>query len=100
MSGSSMDLKKAFDSICAVSGSVGAVMIREDGSIARASGDLCESSEAYALASMMKDAAQLVSMVEPEVKSLTRMTVSRQSDLRVVATPHQGHVFGVKLAKR
>ncbi|KAJ2310856.1 hypothetical protein IWW51_004258, partial [Coemansia sp. RSA 2702] len=94
------DLKKTFDSICAVPGSVGAVMIREDGSIARASGDLCDSGEAYALSNLMKDAAQLMSIIQPESTALTRVTISRQGDTDVVATPHQGHIFGVKLSRR
>ncbi|KAJ2814463.1 hypothetical protein IWW50_007121, partial [Coemansia erecta] len=94
------DLKKTFDSICAVPGSIGAVMIRDDGTIARASGDLCDSSEAYALSNLMKDAAELLSIIRPESPTLTRVTISRQSDTAVVATPHQGHVYGIKLAKR
>ncbi|KAJ1758325.1 hypothetical protein LPJ58_002857 [Coemansia sp. RSA 1591] len=94
------DLKKTFDSICAIPGSIGAVMIREDGTIARASGDLCDSNEAYALSNLMKDAAELLTVIQPDSSSLTRVTISRQSDIAVVATLHQGHVYGVKLAKR
>ncbi|KAJ1743037.1 hypothetical protein LPJ78_003496 [Coemansia sp. RSA 989] len=94
------DLKKTFDSICAVSGSVGAVMVREDGTIARASGDLRDEDEAYALSNLMKDAAELMSIVQPDSPAITRVTISRQSDVAVVATPHQGHIFGVKLSQR
>ncbi|KAJ2118947.1 hypothetical protein IW147_006225 [Coemansia sp. RSA 720] len=94
------DLKKTFDGICAIPGSIGAVMIREDGTIARASGDLCDNNEAYALSNLMKDAAELLTIIRPESSSLTRVTISRQSDIAVVATLHQAHVYGVKLAKR
>ncbi|KAJ2295689.1 hypothetical protein IW139_003727, partial [Coemansia sp. RSA 353] len=89
MSTTNMDLKKTFDSICAIPGSIGAVMIREDGTIARASGDLCDSNEAYALSNLMKDAAELLTVIRPDSSSLTRVTISRQSDIAVVATLHQ-----------
>ncbi|KAJ1733731.1 hypothetical protein LPJ61_001422 [Coemansia biformis] len=94
------ELKKIFDSMCAVPGSVGAVMIREDGSIARASGKLSKSSEAVALSHLVKDAAQLMAMLQPEAGPLTRVTISRQNDVAIAATTLQGYVFGVKLAGR
>ncbi|KAJ1722879.1 hypothetical protein LPJ53_002749 [Coemansia erecta] len=93
-------LKKTFDAICTVPGSVGAVMIREDGEILRASGDMNDPDEAFALSNLMKDAAQLVKIALPEAKSITRLTVSRQSGVTVVATLHHNHVFGVKQVDR
>ncbi|KAJ2709697.1 hypothetical protein H4R19_004121 [Coemansia spiralis] len=95
-----MELKKTFDSMCAVPGSVGAVMIREDGSIARASGKLSKSSDVVALSHLVKDAAQLMAMVRPDAGPLTRVTISRPNEGSVAATIHQGYVFGVKLAGR
>ncbi|KAJ1797402.1 hypothetical protein LPJ59_003166 [Coemansia sp. RSA 2399] len=93
-----MDLKRTFDNICAVPGSQGAVMIRDDGEIARASGELRDIDDAYALSNLMKDAAQLISIVRPDVKTITRATLLNQDGTSIVLTPHQGHVFGVKLA--
>ncbi|KAJ2330457.1 hypothetical protein GGH95_006642, partial [Coemansia sp. RSA 1836] len=94
------DLKKTFDNICALPDSVGAIMVTDAGDIVRASGNLREIHEGRSLAHLMRDVAQLVSILEPETKTITRVTVSRQSGVSVVATPHQGHVFGVKLARR
>ncbi|KAJ1901157.1 hypothetical protein LPJ66_000976 [Kickxella alabastrina] len=96
MTSRSSDLKKIFDSICSVPGSIGAVMIRDDGEIVRASGDLNDPDEAYALSNVMKDAAQLVTIAAPDAKSLTRVTITRQIGVSVVATLHVGHVFGIK----
>ncbi|KAJ1992278.1 hypothetical protein GGI25_005197 [Coemansia spiralis] len=96
----SADLKRTFDNICAVPGSVGAIMIRDDGEIARASGELCEVDDAYALSNLMKDAAQLLAIVRPGVKTLTKATLLRQDGVSVVVTPHQGHVLAVKLTGR
>ncbi|KAJ1666985.1 hypothetical protein EV178_001705 [Coemansia sp. RSA 1646] len=95
-----MDLKRTFDNICAVPGSQGAVMIRDDGEIARASGELRDIDDAYALSNLMKDAAQLISIVRPDIKTLTRATLLNQDGTSIVLTPHQNHVFGVKLAGR
>ncbi|KAJ2852556.1 hypothetical protein IWW36_000185 [Coemansia brasiliensis] len=81
MSTTNMDLKKTFDSICAVSGSVGAVMVREDGTIARASGDLRDEDEAYALSNLMKDAAELMSIVQPDSPALTRKHMDQANSL-------------------
>ncbi|KAJ2803514.1 hypothetical protein H4R20_002864 [Coemansia guatemalensis] len=74
------------------------MMVHEDGTVARASGDLHESTEAFALSSLMKDSAELVAMIRPEATALTRVTISRQSDTTIVATPYQKHIFCVKLA--
>ncbi|KAJ2783311.1 hypothetical protein H4R18_001757 [Coemansia javaensis] len=95
-----MDLKKVFDSVCAVPGSVGAVMVREDGSIFRSSGRLCQKDEAHALSLLAKDAAQLMAMVQPAAGPLSRVTISRPGEGTVVATVYQDHVTAVKLAKR
>ncbi|KAJ2250003.1 hypothetical protein GGI13_004112 [Coemansia sp. RSA 455] len=95
-----MDLKKTFDNICALPDSIGAIMATDAGDIVRASGDLREIHEGRHLAHLMKDVAQLVRIVQPEAKTITRVTVSRQSGVSIVATPHQSHVFGVKLAHR
>ncbi|KAJ1822092.1 hypothetical protein LPJ60_002214 [Coemansia sp. RSA 2675] len=95
-----MDLKKTFDNICALPDSIGAIMVTDAGDIVRASGDLREAHEGRHLAYLMKDVAQLVSIVMPEAKTITRVTISRQSGVSIVATPHMSHVFGVKLAQR
>ncbi|KAJ2225318.1 hypothetical protein H4R99_007541 [Coemansia sp. RSA 1722] len=95
-----MDLKKTFDTICTVPGSIGAVMIREDGEIARTSGDMNDPDEAYALSSLMKDAAQLVTIALPTAKTLTRVAITRQSGTSIVATLHHNHVFAVKQTER
>ncbi|KAJ2747962.1 hypothetical protein GGI20_000049 [Coemansia sp. BCRC 34301] len=94
------DLKKTFDNICVLPDSIGAIMVTDAGDIVRASGSLREVHEGRALAHLTRDVAQLVSIVQPETKTITRVTVSRQSGVSIVATPHQGHVFGVKLAHR
>ncbi|KAJ2079382.1 hypothetical protein H4R24_003826 [Coemansia sp. RSA 988] len=73
-------------------------MVHEDGTVVRASGDLHEGGEGFALSWLMKDAAELVGMTRPEATALTRVTISRQSDATVIATPYQKHVFCVKLA--
>ncbi|KAJ1931305.1 hypothetical protein EC988_009831, partial [Linderina pennispora] len=94
-------LKTTFDSICAINGSTGAVMIRADnGEIIRQSGLQYNSDETFVLSGLMKDAARLVSIVDPNIKSLTRVTISRLNGSSVVATTHQDHVFAVKLATR
>ncbi|KAJ2617278.1 hypothetical protein H4S08_000379 [Coemansia sp. RSA 1365] len=72
-------------------------MVHEDGAVVRVSGDLHEENEGSALSGLMKDAAELVAMIRPETTTLTRVTISRQSDTTVVATPYQKHIFCVKL---
>ncbi|KAJ1966070.1 hypothetical protein GGI12_000335 [Dipsacomyces acuminosporus] len=97
-----LDLTKTFNSICTVPRSVGAVILREeDGAVVKTSGTLGDDiDEAVALSNLMKDAAKLASIVRPETQSLTRVTISRNGGESVVATPHLGHIVGVKLANR
>ncbi|KAJ2001305.1 hypothetical protein GGI04_003520 [Coemansia thaxteri] len=95
-----MDLKKTFDNICSMHGSIGAIMVRENGDVVRGSGSLREDQEGQMLAIIMRDAARLVSLVDPKTTTITRVTISRQSGVSIVATPHQGHIFGVKLGNR
>ncbi|KAJ2774292.1 hypothetical protein IWQ57_000891 [Coemansia nantahalensis] len=86
--------------MCAVPGSVGAVMIREDGTVARASGRLAKSCDPVALSHLVKDAGQLMAMIRPDAGPLTRVTVSRENEGTIAATAHQGYVFAVKLDGR
>ncbi|KAJ2723866.1 hypothetical protein GGI07_002329 [Coemansia sp. Benny D115] len=100
MASKNTDLKKIFDNICAVPGSSGAVMLREDGEVARISGDFYDNDEVYALSNLVKDAAELVRIAQPEAKSLTRVTLTRNAGVTIVATLHHGHVFGIKQNER